>query len=381
MITEAAPQIAVYYFANYHQDARNAQVHGAGWTEWELTKAAQPRWPGHAQPKVPLWGYTDEADPAQMAKKIDAAADHGIDAFIFDWYWYNDGPYLQRALDEGFLGAANRERLKFALMWANHDWTDIHPKKLKESPRLLYPGAVTRETFDTLVRHVIARYFKEPNYWRIEGRPYFSLYDLPQLINGLGGLTQTAAALRDFRERTRAAGHPDLHLNLVLWQHGILEGEKPIPVDREMVRLLGFDSITSYVWVHHVKMETFPETPYLGALPSMLNYTEEISTKFSPLPYYPNVTMGWDSSPRTVQTDRFENTGYPFTPSYADNTPANFKTALTAMRQWLATRPPQERILTINAWNEWTEGSYLEPDTRHGYGYLEAIRDTIRPAR
>ena len=72
-------------------------------------------------PKVPLWGYTDEADPAAMAQKIDAAADHGVDAFIFDWYWYEDGPYLERALEEGFLGAANNERLKFSLMWADHD--------------------------------------------------------------------------------------------------------------------------------------------------------------------------------------------------------------------------------------------------------------------
>jgi len=85
--------------------------------------------------------------------------------------------------------------------------------------------------------------------------------------------------------------------------------------------------------------------------------------------------MGWDSSPRTVQTDRFENTGYLFTPSYANNTPTNLKTALFAMRKWLLSRPPAERILTINAGNEWTEGSYLEPDTRHGYGDLEAIRE------
>lgn len=110
------PQLAAYYFPNYHRDARNRIVHGEGWTEWELVKAARPRWPGHRQPNVPHWGETDEANPADMAQKIDAAADHGIDAFIFDWYHYEDGPFLQRGLDEGFLGAPNRARLKFALM-------------------------------------------------------------------------------------------------------------------------------------------------------------------------------------------------------------------------------------------------------------------------
>lgn len=95
--------VACYYFPNYHVDARNEAAHGEGWTEWELVRRAEPRFPGHQQPRVPAWGYTDEADPAQMAQKIAAAADHGIDAFIFDWYWYDDGPYLQRGLDEGLI--------------------------------------------------------------------------------------------------------------------------------------------------------------------------------------------------------------------------------------------------------------------------------------
>ncbi len=92
--------IACYYFPSYHLDARNARVHGPGWTEWELVRRAEPRFPGHRQPRVPLWGQTNEADPVAMARRS-AAADHGIDAFIFDWYWYDDGPYLARALDEG----------------------------------------------------------------------------------------------------------------------------------------------------------------------------------------------------------------------------------------------------------------------------------------
>src|SRR5262245_42785596 len=92
---EARPQIAVYYFPNYHPtDLRNNRLKGAGWAEWELVKAAKPRFAGHDQPKVPLWDYTDESDPKVMAKKIAAAADNGVDAFIFDWYYYDDGPFL-----------------------------------------------------------------------------------------------------------------------------------------------------------------------------------------------------------------------------------------------------------------------------------------------
>src|SRR5690606_8582271 len=120
--------VAAYCFPNYHtDDPRNIQNNGKGWSEWELVKAAQPRFPGHQQPKVPAWGYTDEKDPDAMAQKIAAAADYGVDCFIFDWYMYEDGPYLDKCLNDGFLKAKNVNCIKFGLMWANHDWVDIHP--------------------------------------------------------------------------------------------------------------------------------------------------------------------------------------------------------------------------------------------------------------
>src|SRR5690606_24554411 len=128
-------QVACYYFPNYHPDPRNEAAHGPGWTEWELVRRAEPRFLGHRQPRTPAWGEEDESDPEVMAKKIDAAADHGIDVFLFDWYYYDDGPFLERGLEQGFFNAPNRDRLKFALMWANHNWVDIHPAKLSATSR------------------------------------------------------------------------------------------------------------------------------------------------------------------------------------------------------------------------------------------------------
>ncbi|MCX6911207.1 MAG: sulfatase-like hydrolase/transferase, partial [Verrucomicrobia bacterium] len=116
---ESGPRITVasYYFGNYHPgDPRNVKSKGKDWSEWELVKAARPRFPCHHQPNVPLWGYTDESDPKAMEQKIAAAADHGVDAFIFDWYYYDDGPFLDRPIDIGFLKARNNARLKFAFM-------------------------------------------------------------------------------------------------------------------------------------------------------------------------------------------------------------------------------------------------------------------------
>jgi hypothetical protein len=123
--TEQKITVAAYYFPNYHTgDPRNDLNMGKDWSEWELVKAAQPRFPNHQQPKVPEWGYVDEKDPVVMAKKIEAAVSHNIDCFIFDWYMYEDGPFLNRCIDEGFLKAENCDSIKFALMWANHEWVE-----------------------------------------------------------------------------------------------------------------------------------------------------------------------------------------------------------------------------------------------------------------
>ena len=196
-----------------------------------------------------------------MAQKIDAAADHGIDAFIFDWYYYNDGPFLERGLEEGFLAAANNRRLKFALMWADHDWQEIQPRKLNVPLKLLYPGRVSPRTFDKIADYVIAKYFKRPNYWRIDGRPYFSFYELSLLLESFGSAPATRAALDRFREKAKAAGLPGMHLNAVIWGTPILPGEKKPANMAELVEQLGFDSVTSYVWVHHVPLSQWPANP------------------------------------------------------------------------------------------------------------------------
>jgi hypothetical protein len=368
--------VASYYFPNYHVDARNEAFHGKGWTEWELVKKAVPRFDGHHQPNVPLWGYTDEADPRDMAQKIDAAADHGVDTFIFDWYWYDDGPFLQRGLEDGFMKATNNDRMKFGLMWANHDWVDIHPATLGKPYDLLYPGRIKPETFDTIIDYVIENYFKHPSYWKIDGAPYFSIYELHTFMKSFGGKEGARAALLKFREKVKAAGFPDLHLNGVIWGVQILPSETTLKNPAELIDYLKLDSTTSYVWIHHVGFPTFPETPYRYVQEKYVDYYRG-TAKTYPIPNHPNVTMGWDSSPRTNPDGPFINKGYPYMGRMKDNTPKAFRGALEEAKKLAEDLPESQRIITINCWNEWTEGSYLEPDTVNKYGYLEAIRDVF----
>lgn len=363
--------IAAYYFPNYHVDPRNERWHGEGWTEWEVLKKAGPRFEGHAQPRVPLHGCEDEADPAVMAGKIEMATEHGVDAFIFDWYWYSGRPYLERPLETAFMPNAADHDMKFAVMWANHHWTNIHPWKSGTTATELESGIVDAGQFRAATEYLLERYFHHPAYLRIDGRPYLSIYDLPTLIDGLGGIESTRTALDDLRSRAARAGHGDVHLNAITRDQPVLPQDGVALDEAVLVSRLGFDSVTSYVWAHHHPLPTLL-TPYPDVLEQAEKGWEDLAARFDK-PYYPNVTVGWDPSPRTVQSDRYDpRLGYPHTNIISDCTPEHFGQALERVRKYvLKTHTP---LVTINAWNEWTEGTYLEPDTVYGYGHLEQIR-------
>ena len=335
--------IGAYYFPNFHVDARNEQVHGKGWTEWELLKRGEPKFPGHQQPKRPAWGYEDEAAPHVFEKKINAAHSAGLSHFIFDWYWYEGKPFLQRAIEEGYQKAGNKSDVRFCLMWANHDWYNLMPAGLDSHSRpLLYKGAYTASEFDRITDYIVAQYFSDPSYLKIDGSPYFSIYELGNLIERMGGVDVARSALGRFRDKTRAAGFNDLHLNAVAWGIGSL------PNPRQNLPLLGVQSVTSYTWIHHFEMQNFPRTEYAAALRAAPAYWVEARNRFG-VPYQPDVSMGWDPSPRTCQSDIYISAGYPYTPILVGNSPELFQQALADARTYMDQLPAEPKVLTINA--------------------------------
>jgi hypothetical protein len=361
--------IAAYYFPNYHRDSRNEKRHGKGWTEWELMKCARPRFEGHRQPIVPAWGYQDEADPAVMAAKIDAAVAHHVDTFIFDWYWY-DGSFLQRALDEGFLSAKNNSKMKFALMWANHDWYDRHPvgRDIAKAP-MLYQWSSTRESVGFVWDYIIENYMTRANYWRIDDLPYFSIYATNRFITQMGGVAAAADVLADFRERAKKAGLPGIHINAVWYDNLDSAPQCPCPCN-DWYTKVGFSSYTSYNCLFsHPLWEKFPIVTFQEAAEEYLNLMDKAINTL-PGPYLPVATVGWDSSPRTIQSETYTLLGYPYLPIMNPD-PKAFAKLLSDLGK---RNPP---AIFINAWNEWTEGSYLEPDMDYGMANLEAIKEFV----
>jgi len=351
--------VTCYYYPNFHSgNVNNARKYGAAYTEWDVVKNAKPRFPGHRQPLRPLWGYTNETDPVVMEQKISAAAQYGIDVFIFDWYYDENGPNLEEALEQGYLKAGNRNKVKFAIMWANEKTTPA--------------------TFDKIMDYVISRYFKQPGYWKVNGCPYFSIYDIAKFNQTFGGQKATKAVLDKFREKVKAAGFPDLHLNVVLNGVPVQPGTTTGQNAAGFAVYLGVNSLTSYVWVHNVSLPSFPATSYSDVADEYITkFYPAVKQQYSSIPYYPNITMGWDPSPRCKEQGLYKNQGYPCMAVIKDNTPASFRSALQRIKQLLDNAAPKDRIITVNSWNEWTEGSYLEPESRYGFGYLQQINRVL----
>ena len=351
--------VAAYYFPQWHHDPQHEELLGKSrdWSEWDVLKHAVPRFPGHNQPKVPVWGYLDESDPKTSEIQINAAADHGIDVFIYDWYWdmngEDTGKFLHSALEKGFLKAKNRSRMKFGLMLCNH-------------------RELSRERWELLTDYVIENYFHLPEYWEVDGGKYFSLYELSTFVKGLGGMQQAAEAIESFRKKAAAKGYK-LHINFVEWG---LQNEALTGSDKnKAVEICKGDSVTSYVWIHNFVPKAPLYAPYADGRDGAGPYWEKFRNTFS-VEYYPNVSMGWDSSGRFDPQEEYvadPNGGY-YCTIMSENTPEEFEKALQMSKDFLDAGKNRNKIVTLYAWNEWTEGGYLEPEKKYGYGYLEAIK-------
>ncbi|MBP3692242.1 MAG: glycoside hydrolase family 99-like domain-containing protein [Clostridia bacterium] len=359
--------IAAYVWPAYTGDEPRSRIfwpEGIG--EWQTVKNSAPKDNGYHWDRKPLWGYVNEADPQVMSEQIEAAVSHGVNVFIYDWYWYDDRPFLENSLNDGFLKAPNNNKMKFYIMWANHNATHLWDIRLSDTVNsTIWQGAVTRKQFETIGKRWINQYFKRENYYKIDSKPVVSIYDVNNLINGLGGIDETADALKWLDQEAKNEGLGGVHIQFVRWSGKIknYSGVDGTPIENEaaLVDTLGFNSVTNYQFVHMTDVNR----DYLEILEDIKTLWHEINGEYT-VPYYPNVSVGWDNNPRFKKY---------ITPIATNNTPENFKKCLLAVKEYCD--KTDTRLITVNSWNEWTETSYLEPDNLYGYGYLEAIKEVF----
>lgn len=360
--------VCAYVWPSCHDDSLgHVYLWPEGDGEWEVIKKGNPRFPGHYQPKQPLWGYEHDDDPRVVERWIDEALRHGVNTFVYDWYWFMNYPYLEEALDDGFLGARNSGQMNFYIMWANHqvkkNYWNYHLHG--DDTSLLFDPRVDMEQFKTIVERVIRQYFKRSNYVKIDGCPVFGIFDMNEFVRSFGSLDRAAEAMDYFRAEAKRAGFKGLHIQQNNGGGGFLSDEA-IRAQQELVDKLGINSHAFY------NMGGF-QPDYMQYGMNAIKIRQQWDEAFN-IPIFPTVSIGWDDTPRFPAKGEQDITRW-------NQTPQAFESFLLAAKDFVDAHPDQPPFIMINAWNEWVEGSYLLPDRLHGFGYLNAVRNVFKPER
>jgi len=354
--------IGAYVYPGWHPIPERDRSFHPGFTEWELVEECGPRFDGHAQPRLPMLGTYDDRDPAAVEQRVRLAASHGVDAFVYGFFWCRGKRVFQDALDLGFLGSAVGQTTPFALMWANRMPRRVLPVRRADLPVISGDRVVRTdvEDFVALIDYLSERYFCRENYLRVDGKLYFSIFDSTFFVRELGA-SDAAQAIVDARVAVKARGLGELHLAAI----------DPAPQVIGDVAELGFDSVTHYVllpWWRGPLLQDYADCARRRA-DEWRHYADA-----STLPYMPSVAPGWDASPRAADFGAERPHKYPWSPVVTGEHPDEFHRALRRAVRDAPTLNPADELVFVASLNEWSEGHYIEPDTRFGHGWLEAIR-------
>jgi len=352
-----------FYLPQFHPIPENDRWWGAGFTEWTKVRAATPRFAGHEQPQLPgELGFYDLRDPAVAEAQSALALRHGVEAFCYYHYWFAGRRLLARPLDDRL--ARPRPDHPFCLCWANESWSRRWDGRAQD---LLIEQ--TYSAADDLAHlRFLAGVFADPRYLRVHGRPLLLVYrpsDLPDPAatvarwhaeaGRLGVAAPFLAAVESFESEKRDWRAAGFDVNVEFqpdWWH--LGERRPVAE-----RLPGLE---------RARRDALEAAGFL-----YYRYEETVARMLArPRPQWPRipcVTPRWDNTPRRGDAGLVLD----------GSTPELFERWCRAALEGLHPDPGLD-LLFVNAWNEWAEGAFLEPDRRRGVAYLEALARALDPA-
>jgi GT2 family glycosyltransferase len=344
-------RLIAFYLPQYYPFDENDRWWGQGFTDWQNVTRARPNWAGHYQPRVPAdLGYYDLRVPETMDKQWQLAERYGVDGFCYYYYWFAGTRLLDRPLDR--LLSPDQAAHPFCLCWANENWT----RRWDGQDRDILIAQRHSADDDIAAIRDIARYISHPAYIRVRGRPLVLVYR----VDLFPDFRETAAR---WRAECQAMGLGDIELAMV--ESFRFAGDSVDPTR------YGCDAAVEFP-AHHISDTRVPTAPLLNPhyTGSVADYVETAVRKATrPHPgyrLYRSVMPGWDNTARRQDTSFvLEN-----------STPGAFQAWLeTAIEETKRDLHGDQRLVFINAWNEWAEAAYLEPDERFGHAYLEAVRN------
>lgn len=350
-----------FYLPQFHPVTENDEWWGKGFTEWRNVAKANPLFPGHYQPHIPAdLGFYDLRLPEAREAQAELARQYGIHGFCYYHYWFNGRRILERPFNEVL--ASGKPNFPFCLCWANENWTRRWDGG--ENDILLQQNYCAEDD----LAHIQSLFpaFRDPRYIRIDGKPLFLVYRTELLPEP----ARTAAIWRD---AARKAGIGELYLARV---ENFTRDIDPSSI--------GFDAAVQFA----PDGSTMGELKFRGKLPTALARLGLISKAYlenkvfnyksvaegamnRPEPAFKRfscVTPMWDNSARRKSNARI----------LIGSDPEKYEVWLkTAITRTCRRFQGDERIVFINAWNEWAEGCHLEPDLKWGRAYLEATRRAL----
>jgi len=354
-------RLIAFYLPQFHPIPENDEWWGAGFTEWRNVAKARPRFPGHYQPHLPGdLGFYDLRLPEVREAQAKLARQHGIYGFCYYHYWFNGRRILEKPFAEVL--ASGKPDFPFCLCWANENWTRVWDGGTQN---VLLEQHYSPEDDLAHIRALMPA-LADPRYIRVAGKALLLVYRTELL-------PQPERTAEIWRNEVAKAGLGELYLARV-----------ENFVTRVVPASIGFDAAVefaphgAYVGKLKFRAPVHRLLARLGLMPKayltnkVANYRAlmlgMLRKSDPPFRRFRCVSPMWDNSAR-------RRTGAEI---YVGSTPMLYQAWLTEVaRRTIAKVPLDERIVFVNAWNEWAEGSHLEPDLRWGRAYLEATRAVL----
>jgi GT2 family glycosyltransferase len=349
----APPQAKVlaFYLPQFHAIPENDLWWGKGFTEWRNVCRGTPRYLGHYQPRIPRdLGFYDLSSPGIVQRQIELARAAGIYGFCYYFYYFGGRRLLEKPIEQMLVDPSCD--FPFCLIWANENWTRRWDGQEEE---VLISQAFTDDSDDHFVG-TLARYFNDSRYIRVQGRPLFFIYRQDIIPN-------VRTRLDAWRHKLRALGHDP-------W---ILMAQSFNNLDP---RDAGFDGAVEFA-PHKLWDRVAPITSQVRKLDAdftgdVYDYDEIVKASIEePWPEFPLIKTAvpsWDNDCRRQGTGR----------SLANSSPFAYGQWLRALVEQARTHGfANEPLVCVNAWNEWGEAAYLEPDVFYGSAYLNATARAI----
>ena len=347
-------RILAFYLPQYHPIPENDQWWGKGFTEWTNVTKAKPLYKNHYQPNLPgELGFYDLRVQEAREAQAELANSYGVDGFCYWHYWFGNGKKLlerpfQEVLESG------KPDFPFCLAWANQSWTGKwHGLEDEILIEQTYPG---EHDFIAHFNHLLPA-FRDHRYIKIDNKPLFIVYIPDRLPNPL----EFTSLWNELALKNGFDGMYFIGIHQLYWDHK-KDGfdEKTIHQPSQLVDVLMASKFR--------KPESFLSRLRKRKGPEVVNYKDLVDaydfSKFADEDFIPTILPNWDNTPRS------KHAGLVFEGS----TPELFKRHLENGINYMRQKKTGEKIIFLKSWNEWAEGNYVEPDTRWGRAYLEAIK-------